>query len=154
MNQQQYKEYLQSAHWQITRRDALDRADWACQLCNSDSNLNVHHRTYERLKRERPSDLIVLCRDCHAKFHDKLAENKTPVHDYGAFDPWGDDENPEWHKDVLKSAAESGLARWVEFAWYTLMRKFGLSAVDAIESVSRDLNGGGYHRYIDEEMRQ
>lgn len=67
-----YKEYLQSEHWEERREIALIKADWKCSLCNKSESLNVHHRTYERLGKEMQSDLTVLCRHCHAKFHDKL----------------------------------------------------------------------------------
>lgn len=71
----QYKEYLQTEEWQETRRQALKRADFKCQLCNGRGLLDVHHRTYERRGYENAKDLIVLCRDCHSKFHDKTTEN-------------------------------------------------------------------------------
>jgi hypothetical protein len=70
-----YAEYLQSDHWKIVRADALVRAGERCQLCNSHVKLNVHHRTYLNRGDEQPSDLIVLCNDCHRTFHEngKLA---------------------------------------------------------------------------------
>jgi hypothetical protein len=65
-----YRDYLQTAHWELTRAAALERAKHRCQLCNGlKGGLNVHHRTYERLGNELPEDLIVLCRDCHTIFH-------------------------------------------------------------------------------------
>jgi hypothetical protein len=67
-----YQEYLATEHWQTVRRAALERASHRCQLCSSLGPLNVHHRTYSYIARERAEDVIVLCRDCHAKFHDKL----------------------------------------------------------------------------------
>lgn len=66
-----YKEYLQTHHWRSIREKAIKAAKNACQLCNSRSALQVHHRTYERRGCERLSDLTVLCRDCHAGFHGK-----------------------------------------------------------------------------------
>lgn len=68
-----YAEYLKTDEWQKTRRRALASAGVKCQMCSAtDKPLNVHHNTYERLGYERPSDLISLCVDCHAKHHDKL----------------------------------------------------------------------------------
>jgi ssDNA-binding Zn-finger/Zn-ribbon topoisomerase 1 len=68
-----YQEYLKSSAWEDKRIDALNYAEYKCQICyRNDIPLHVHHRTYERFKQERISDLVVLCRDCHAKFHDKL----------------------------------------------------------------------------------
>lgn len=68
-----YREYLQTDHWAATRGQKLRQAGYACQLCNARGGvLDVHHRTYERRGFEWMGDLIVLCRDCHAKFHDKI----------------------------------------------------------------------------------
>lgn len=69
---QSYTEYLKSDHWKKTRKKALKRAKNRCQLCNKKSKLQVHHRTYKNKGKEKNEDLIVLCNDCHAKFHDKL----------------------------------------------------------------------------------
>ena len=67
-----YQEYLQTPEWQARRKDALQRAEYRCQTCNaSDRILDVHHRTYERRGHEKPSDLTVLCRDCHELFHQR-----------------------------------------------------------------------------------
>lgn len=71
-----YKKYLKTKHWRKMRNAAFKIADYKCQLCYSDGafikgGLHVHHRTYERLGKERQSDLTVLCKKCHEKFHDK-----------------------------------------------------------------------------------
>jgi len=65
-----YADYLQTDHWFSVRRAALDRADHACLLCSAPGRLQVHHRTYDRRGCEAPSDLVVLCADCHQVFHD------------------------------------------------------------------------------------
>ena len=67
-----YREYLKTEHWQAMRAVALEMAGGRCQLCNADKRLQTHHRTYDRRGFEDPGDLIVLCGNCHAKFHDKL----------------------------------------------------------------------------------
>jgi 5-methylcytosine-specific restriction endonuclease McrA len=72
-----YAEYLVSDHWLAVRTIALREAYKRCQLCYSRKQLNVHHRTYERLGGEAQDDLIVLCRACHAKFHDKLPQRRS-----------------------------------------------------------------------------
>lgn len=66
-----YQEYLQTEHWRNKRKSALKRAKYKCQLCNNKENLQVHHNTYENRGNEKDEDLIVLCEDCHKKFHDK-----------------------------------------------------------------------------------
>tara|TARA_A100001515_G_scaffold131933_1_gene120014 strand:- start:176 stop:796 length:621 start_codon:yes stop_codon:yes gene_type:complete len=67
-----YDKYLQGKHWKNTRKSALERADFQCQLCScKDSVLEVHHNNYDNIGKEKPKDLIVLCRPCHRKFHTK-----------------------------------------------------------------------------------
>ena len=65
----QYADYLHSPHWRSVREWAIERAANRCQVCNGAERLHVHHRTYERVGAELPSDLIVLCEDCHGIFH-------------------------------------------------------------------------------------
>lgn len=68
-----YREYLRSPEWRGRRQQHLRSAGYRCQLCNQgETVLDVHHRTYERRGAEYFKDLIVLCRDCHAKFHNKV----------------------------------------------------------------------------------
>ncbi len=71
-----YREYLATPEWDRTRKDALQRAKYSCQTCSGKGELHVHHRTYIRRGHEQASDLIVLCADCHALFHQnaRLAE--------------------------------------------------------------------------------
>lgn len=82
-----YEDYLLSSRWRQVRRQALARAQWRCQnpACPDDAvrwltqaeiaelavpySLEVHHLTYERLGRERPDDLLVLCERCHSVEH-------------------------------------------------------------------------------------
>lgn len=67
-----HHQYIQSKAWQHKRKIALWWASNRCQLCYTDKKpLDVHHRTYCRLGRERLTDLTVLCRYHHGKHHDK-----------------------------------------------------------------------------------
>jgi len=64
-----YYEYLQSELWGKRRYAALERADFKCELCGEIDSLEVHHRTYDRLGDEDPSDLIVICKSHHWEEH-------------------------------------------------------------------------------------
>lgn len=66
-----YRDYLQTPEWQNKRAEKLNQAHHRCELCYSNKRLHVHHKTYARRGKEDLSDLIVLCANCHAKFHDK-----------------------------------------------------------------------------------
>ncbi|HUS51151.1 MAG TPA: hypothetical protein VMZ91_13370 [Candidatus Paceibacterota bacterium] len=68
-----YKKYLKSDHWQKTRLRALRFYGGSCVLCGKKTQLNVHHRNYKNLGKERISkDLIVLCQGCHEMFHKNI----------------------------------------------------------------------------------
>jgi len=67
-----YEEYLQTEHWLHFKSEALKNAQHRCKLCNTnDDTLHVHHNNYDNRGRETFNDVIVLCGDCHAKFHGK-----------------------------------------------------------------------------------
>lgn len=68
-----YESYLRSAHWRHVRELALEHYGRTCVLCNATRRLNVHHRTYGSRGHERLADLVVLCRDCHARYHHEAA---------------------------------------------------------------------------------
>lgn len=65
-----YSEYLKSPHWQETRKKRLDIDGYACTICGSKSNLNVHHVNYRNVGKENvETDLVTLCSPCHAMLH-------------------------------------------------------------------------------------
>ena len=64
-----YHQYIQSPEWAAKREQKFAHSGRHCQLCRSTDRLNVHHNTYDRLGREEMSDLVVLCKPCHEKFH-------------------------------------------------------------------------------------
>lgn len=74
----QYRAHIASPEWDRIRAGALQRSGYSCDLCgrNRDAlrrigrHLQVHHKHYRNLGRERPEDLAVLCAGgrggCHA----------------------------------------------------------------------------------------
>ncbi len=64
-----YDAYMASEAWQKKRKRALARAGYECACCGSSDDLQVHHKTYVRLGKERDNDLLVLCKPCHRKAH-------------------------------------------------------------------------------------
>lgn len=62
--------------WQKKRLRIMNRANWRCEHCNTDSKcLNVHHTYYKPAKENAKvweyddEDLICLCEDCHENWH-------------------------------------------------------------------------------------
>lgn len=62
---QEYKDYLQSKRWLRLRAAVFKRDGYRCVICNSNQDLQCHHRTYKRIFKERMSDLTTLCGSCH-----------------------------------------------------------------------------------------
>ena len=74
-----YKSYLGSKVWIKIKEDILKRANYKCEECGKEVfyTLSVHHKTYERIGgREKPEDLLALCKTCHPKA-DKKREHET-----------------------------------------------------------------------------
>ncbi len=67
-----YEAYLRSPEWRDRAKDAKKRAGYSCMLCCNKGAVEVHHRNYERVGREQPSDLVVLCESCHHRHHGTL----------------------------------------------------------------------------------
>jgi len=69
MTKAEYLAYLQTRQWEMIAEAAKQAANYECALCMSDAHLNVHHRTYDRVGAELPTDLVVLCGACHKRHH-------------------------------------------------------------------------------------
>lgn len=69
-NDDRYMDYLGSAEWHKKRGTVIERDNYACRLCDSGENLQVHHKTYDNIYEEPLSDLITLCKNCHEHFHE------------------------------------------------------------------------------------
>jgi len=67
-----YQAYITSSRWRNSpaRIAELHAAGYRCRVCyrpDSEVELQVHHRTYERLGRELPGDLLCVCIECHVE---------------------------------------------------------------------------------------
>jgi hypothetical protein len=92
-----YAEYLTTQHWQLVRKMAFIKSNGICKCCKKplNSNFVAHHKTYERIGKERvrisyskkflirilqkiqSDDVIAVCPHCHdgkSKNHQKLHE--------------------------------------------------------------------------------
>ncbi|WP_027368955.1 HNH endonuclease [Desulfocurvibacter africanus] len=68
-----YEAYLASPEWKKFREKALENnfyfGKYHCQRCGWDfprDKLEIHHKHYRTLGRERLEDVLALCRHCHA----------------------------------------------------------------------------------------
>ena len=70
-----YQEFLCTPYWQAISEYKKFKSDYKCALCGNNTELATHHNSYKNHGREHEyevieKDLIVLCKDCHNKFHD------------------------------------------------------------------------------------
>lgn len=66
-----YKSYIQSPEWKARRDRVVAVYGGRCYCCSEQTQfLDVHHRTYRRLGKERPDDLVPVCRRCHQLIHE------------------------------------------------------------------------------------
>lgn len=64
-----YAAYLRSEHWQNVKRAYFASGrPRDCFVCGG-GPVQIHHRSYARIGRERPRDLVALCRGCHEEVH-------------------------------------------------------------------------------------
>jgi hypothetical protein len=67
-----YQAFLHSDTWKTLRERRLRIAGFKCEKCDCRRRLQVHHHTYRATWPEtQVEDLRVLCRWCHAQFHNK-----------------------------------------------------------------------------------
>lgn len=76
----EYQDYLASEAWKLLRKRLFAVRWQACERCQGTTWLEVHHRTYKRLGKERLEDLEILCRVCHLAHHAaKKTAGTTPA---------------------------------------------------------------------------
>jgi 5-methylcytosine-specific restriction endonuclease McrA len=67
-----YRWVLKSRRWRKLRRLAYERSHGRCVRCGRRKSLGVlqlHHKTYKKLGKERLSEVELLCDDCHRVQH-------------------------------------------------------------------------------------
>jgi 5-methylcytosine-specific restriction endonuclease McrA len=65
MRLSEYHAYLRSPEWEAKKLKMFQLRGRHCERCGSRKDIEVHHKTYKRLGRERYEDLEVLCGYCH-----------------------------------------------------------------------------------------
>lgn len=71
----EYREYILSEDWNKKRKLAFKLFGKKCQRCKNTKTLHVHHKTYINFKNENvETDLAILCKKCHDKYHDTFGK--------------------------------------------------------------------------------
>ena len=67
----EYTKYLKTKHWQETRK-LFWKSGYKkqCYCCGKEGILlDLHHKTYKSIGREKLTHLALVCRSCHTKIH-------------------------------------------------------------------------------------
>ena len=64
-----YFAYIRSPEWRRVVAQYFKSHPSRCAACNSEVDVQLHHKTYARLEAEHDSDLAPLCRRCHSMVH-------------------------------------------------------------------------------------
>jgi len=76
-----YEDYMKTKHWKLTRDKfkKSNKTNGRCYVCNSKYEIHYHHLTYDRIGKERLTDLIELCSYCHRKVHNRISREISEV---------------------------------------------------------------------------
>ena len=66
-----YKKYLKGSHWSDFKTKTYNsgKGKRRCAVCGSYEKLNIYHTSYKRLGKEKASDVMILCKNCHNDYH-------------------------------------------------------------------------------------
>lgn len=78
MNHAEYLAYLESPWWRMRRHAVMRYRGERCERCGLTQRLQLHHRTYQRLGKELPEDVELLCRNCHRQEHGITEPDEPP----------------------------------------------------------------------------
>lgn len=68
-----YEAHLRSPRWQSIRDRVFKRCNGTCEGCGLAIATEVHHLTYAHMGNELLWELVGVCRQCHAKAHERGA---------------------------------------------------------------------------------
>jgi hypothetical protein len=74
-----YVSVLKSDRWKRLKSRLLQKRGCRCESCGDVGVfIDLHHKHYETLGRERHSDVLLLCRDCHRR-HDHIRREQKRI---------------------------------------------------------------------------
>lgn len=106
-----YNRYMRSTRWKKKRARAIRGAKCVCAICKQKFpawKLQAHHLTYDRLYRERMSDLQVVCVPCH-EIADAIRERASAINTY-----MSKVHGAKWDNSFSPKEADEEFSQWLE----------------------------------------
>ena len=109
MNNERYKEYINSAKWREIAKKRFEIDGYKCVCCGctgtSANPLECHHVTYRNLYHEEDriyQDLLTLCHVCHKQVHRLMNRKTSATGRHG----WKDANIPQVHAYNISGTME------------------------------------------------
>ncbi len=113
-----YDYVLASEAWARKRERLLCERGRRCERCGrpqTDCELQLHHKTYERLGCERDDDLEILCLACHAIADQERADATRAAMWSARVDGWARRRyGDEWNDDRSFDVVEDAFKEWLD----------------------------------------
>ena len=111
----EYRERLKSRAWKQLRQQMIASAN-GCERCFLITDrLELHHKHYETLGREREQDLEVLCEACHKQADQQRAMQTARNSWYCRVAGWAAKKYGEdWESVATFDEAEQAFESWLE----------------------------------------
>lgn len=90
-----YYDYIHSDEWKEKSARIREKQRGICHLCGKQDKLQAHHLTYIRLGKEKDSDLVGLCDNCHTKVSFLIKSYRASYAYYEEALAWS------WHDAVM-----------------------------------------------------
>jgi 5-methylcytosine-specific restriction endonuclease McrA len=122
---ERYNKVIASSYWEKLRQRFLEKHDFKCCRCgwqktylDKSRNIELHHKTYERLGKERDEDLELVCSVCHVKADRERAEQgRRRAEDalYSSqFDGWASKVYGDDYESTVDEFAHERFCDWQE----------------------------------------
>jgi hypothetical protein len=92
--------YYPSAHWRALSKKTRKNHP-VCQECREALSTEVHHRTYDRLWQELPTDLSAVCHECHLEIESTKKAAKATEKKWAAKTKSKTKRKTPWHRKML-----------------------------------------------------
>lgn len=118
-----YSRRLRQKSWHTLRKHLIKQAENKCSRCGlfrfGEGELHLHHKTYERLGKEREQDLEVVCKYCHQiADEDRVKRVVSEREDrlwYARMDGWATKKYGEnWERFIEPHELEEEFEEWLE----------------------------------------
>lgn len=111
----EYRDALRSLHFRQVCRAVFKRANGICERCHKRPATDPHHKHYNTLGRERPEDLLAVCRPCHDILTREMEDEREERYQNARVEGWATKKyGPDWTSYHDPIEVEQEFEVWLE----------------------------------------